>query len=522
MSRFEFKLPDIGEGVTEGEIVSWLVQDGDSVSENQDMVEVMTDKATVTIGAPKTGTIVERRGKEGDVVPVGQVLVVLEVGGAGAEAEAPKRAEPKAEPKAEKPAQAPAKERAASKPAARAEAAESAATTEREPARAPAAAKRAEKGEDEGEEEEDAAEGEQGASDDDGPAATAVGDIKEVLPGMSLARSQKPTITEASDNGNGTYSSERPLAAPATRKLARELGVDLRRVRPTGPGGRVTREDVEGYQVQLKAPARAPAAKGTHDAVTVRPEGTAPAPPARPAPIASEPADERVPIRGVRKRIFENMARSKHTAAHFTYVDECDATALRGLRDRVKPYAERAGVKISFLPFILKATVMALKKHPTLNCLVDDAANEMVLRKTYDIGVAAATEAGLMVPVVRNADRLSILGIAQEIDRLGQSARDGKVKKEDLGGSSFTITSLGKLGGLFATPIVNYPEVAILGVHEIKRRPVVKDDQIVIGDVMLLSLSFDHRIIDGHVGAAFAQEIIGYLEEPDRLLVELA
>src|SRR5690606_7325662 len=186
------------------------------------------------------------------------------------------------------------------------------------------------------------------------------------------------------------------------------------------------------------------------------------------------------------------------------------------------PYAEQAGVKLTFLPFIVKATVIALKKHRALNALVDDAAQEIVQKSSHDIGIATATDAGLIVPVLRRADRLSILEIASEIERLAADARNGKTRQEDVGGSSFTITSLGKLGGMFATPVVNYPEVAILGVHEIKKRPVVLGDEIGIGNVMLLSLSFDHRVIDGHVGAAFAQEIIGLLEEPDRLLVEMA
>jgi pyruvate dehydrogenase E2 component (dihydrolipoamide acetyltransferase) len=261
-----------------------------------------------------------------------------------------------------------------------------------------------------------------------------------------------------------------------------------------------------------------------HQAVTLVPQGqpaSAPRPPRPESPPRGE-GDRRVPLRGLRKRIYENMARSKHTAAHFTYVDECDVSALRALRERTRAFAERDGVKLTFLPFIVKAVVAALKRHPALNCLIDDVAGEMVLKGDYDIGVAAATEAGLIVPVVRNADRLSILEIAGELERLSADARVGKSRMEDLGGSSFTITSLGKLGGLFATPIVNYPEVAILGVHEMKRRPVVKGDEIVIGEVMLLSLSFDHRIIDGHIGAAFAQEIIALLEEPERLLVSMA
>jgi pyruvate dehydrogenase E2 component (dihydrolipoamide acetyltransferase) len=496
MAKFEFKLPDIGEGVTEGEIVTWLVKPGDTVEENQEMVEVMTDKATVTIGAPKSGKIAEVRGKEGEVVPVGHVLVVFDLdgGSAAAEDEPAEAAKPaKQEPKQqqpepsrdEQPLEQP-REPSPRQP-------EVARRVEQEEGRAPAAAAK---------------------TKDEGPVASAVGDIRESLPGMDIQRRER-SAQKPSGKGNGEYFEEKPLAAPATRKLARELDVDLRRVRPSGPGGRVTREDVERHRDGLRggaqpAPEREPAREE-------RPQPRA----IEPARVATGAADERVPLRGLRKRIFENMARSMHTAAHFTYVDECDVGSLRALRERTKAIAERDGVKLSFLPFIVKAVVAALKRHPALNCLVDDAAQEMVLKKSYDIGIATATEAGLTVPVLRSADRLSILEISQEIERLASAARDGKIRREDLGGSSFTITSLGKLGGLFATPIVNYPEVAILGVHEMKRRPVVKGDEIVIGDVMLLSLSFDHRIVDGHVGAAFAREIIDLLEEPDRLLISM-
>jgi pyruvate dehydrogenase E2 component (dihydrolipoamide acetyltransferase) len=450
MAKYEFKLPDIGEGVAEGEIVSWLVQAGDDVTENQEMVEVMTDKATVTIGAPKAGKVSELRYKVGDTVPVGQVLVVFETGAGDAAAPAPAAA-------------APAPAAAAPAPA----------------AAAPAAAK------------------------SEGPVASAVGDIRETLPGMS---------TSASAPRGAEYYADKPLAAPATRKLARELGVDLRKVEPSGSAGRVTREDVERQANGASSPASAPAAEAPQ----------AKAPPT-PGPVPSRQAtDERQPIRGLRKRIFENMARSKHTAAHFHYIDEVDVAAIVSLKDRARPYAEKAGVKLTFLPFIVKAVVAALKRHPRLNSNIDEAAMELVLRKTYDIGIATSTDAGLMVPVVRGCDRLSILEIASEIDRVARAARDGKSQKEDLGGSSFTITSLGKLGGLFAPPIINYPEVGILGIHAIKKKPIVRGDQIVIGEIMNLSFSFDHRIIDGDVGANFAQEIISYLQEPDRLVVEMA
>ena len=453
MATFEFKLPDIGEGVTEGEIVNWLVEVGDQVEENQDLVEVMTDKATVTIGAPKAGAVRELRGKEGDVVPVGGVLVVLDLGG-----------EPEAAEVAPPPPSAPE------------------------------------------------------AAPEEGPGAVAVGDLKEELPGIGPVGAPAPP--EPPRASTARYLNERPLAAPATRKLARELGVDLARVEPSGKGGRVTREDIERYQA-----ARSTLRTDVHAAVTVHPT---PEPAYVASRVAASKADtpegaepERIAIRGLRRRIFENMARAKHTAAHFTFVDECDVSGLRALRESVRPFADRQNVKLTFLPFIIKAVVAALRLHPQLNATVDDEHQEIVRHRSFHIGVAAATEAGLIVPVLRHADRLSVLEIAAELDRLGEAARQGKTRPEDLGGSSFTITSLGRLGGLLATPVVNYPEVAILGVHAMKRRPVVRDDQIVIGEVMLLSLSFDHRVIDGHVGAAFAQEIIDHLEQPGRLLLNM-
>lgn len=459
MAKFEFKLPDIGEGVTEGEIVGWLAQVGDELAENQDMVEVMTDKATVTIGAPKAGRVVELRGAVGESVPVGSVIVVLEVGGTAAVSAA---TEPLSKP---------------STPV------------------APTAPQ---------------------ASTDSGPVASAVGDLRAELPGIGLVASAQPTARDA-----GGYFSDQPLAAPATRRLARELGVDLRRVEPSGKGGRVTREDVETANSLGAAGARPIAAPGRPSAAEPTAAATAAAIPAPKVVVGMHPAaEERQPIRGIRKRTAEHMARSKRTAAHFTYVDECNATNLIALRDQLLSRAEALGVRLTFLPFIVKAVVRALRVHPALNALVDDATQEIVLRSSCDIGIAMSSDAGLFVPVLRGAERLSLLDIAREIQRLGQVAKTGRFAPEDLGGSSFTITSLGKLGGLFATPVINYPEVAILGIHEIKRRPIVKGDQIVIGDEMLLSLSFDHRIIDGHVGAAFAQEIIGLLEEPARLLLE--
>lgn len=499
MSTFEFKLPDIGEGVTEGEIVQWLVEPGEVVREDQPLVEVMTDKATVTITAPKAGRVVETRGAAGTVVPVHSVLVVFDLdgqgGGAGAGAAAP----------------------------------------------APGATGST-----------GAAAGAAAAGSSEGPAATAVGDIKEELPGTSLlAGPPAGASAAAAAKSGGDYFNPKPLATPATRKLARDLGVDLRHVPPTGPGGRVTKSDVRAMTVNgqgpttreqtapaaaaeptASAPGPAAAAVQAPSAAPLEPTPVAPTAPLAPAAHApmriAPPAgaaaelEERIPLRGVRRRIFESMARSVHTAAHFTFVEECDATALKELRARLRPAAEAAGAKLTFLPFFVKAVVAALKKHPMLNAAFDEATQEIVVRRYYHIGIATSTDAGLVVPVVRDADRKSLLTIAQEIGRLADDAKAGRSKPQDLGGSTFTITSLGAQGGLLATPILNFPEVGILGVHRMKQKPVVRDGRIVIGDVMLLSLSFDHRLIDGHAGAAFAYDIIAYLENPDRLFLEMA
>jgi pyruvate dehydrogenase E2 component (dihydrolipoamide acetyltransferase) len=444
MAKWEFKLPDIGEGVTEGEVVQWLVKENDIVVEDQPMVEVMTDKATVTIGAPRAGRIAELRAKVGQVVAVHSVLVVFDLDGAA-------------------------------------------------PAKTDSHEKNGTNG--------------TTASKDEGPAATAVGDIRESLPGMGSFSSSKAAPQAAQSQSAGYYS-DKPLATPATRKLARDMGVDLRRVPPTGKQGRVTKDDVVSFRSGGAPTVSAPTApQQAHHA---------------PVAVARGPREERVPFAGLRRRIAQKMQQSTQTAAHFTFVEECDATELIRLRDRLKKDAEKQGVKLTFLAFIVKAVVAALKKHPILNSALDETTSELVTRRYYNIGIAASTDAGLMVPVIKDADQRSLVGVAREIDRLGTDAKSGKSKVEDLQGSTFTITSLGAEGGYFATPILNFPEVGILGVHRIKERPVVKDGQIVIGNVMLLSLSFDHRIVDGHVGAAFAYDVIAYLEEPGRLLLEMA
>ncbi|HEX5661141.1 MAG TPA: dihydrolipoamide acetyltransferase family protein [Polyangiales bacterium] len=437
MPLFEFKLPDIGEGVAEGEVVAWHVAPGVQVQEDQEMVEVMTDKATVTIGAPHSGRIAQLCAKVGERVPVGSVLVVIDTGGAQVTPIPHKRS------------------------------------------------------------------GSVPARSNGSVTASAVGDIRESLPGMGfLTRSferapaennaveLEPPVEarrESAREPRVEHFAAKPLATPATRKLARDLGIDLRTVQPTGPNGRVTKDDLRARD-------------------------------------ASEPSalEERKPFVGLRRRIAERMQTSVQKAAHFTFVEEVDVGELKAMIERLKPQFELLGAKLHYLPFIVKAVTLALKKHPILNTVLDERSNELVYKNYFHIGIATATEQGLMVPVVRDADRKSPLQIARDIQRLSEGARAGKLPSSELSGSTFTITSLGKLGGLLATPVLNYPEVGILGVHAVKERPVVKNGQIVIGNVMLLSLSFDHRIIDGHIGAAFAYDVIAYLEQPELLLIELS
>lgn len=421
---FEFRLPDIGEGIHEGEIVKWLVKEGDFVREDQPMVEVMTDKATVEIPAPRAGKILKLHAKEGEVVKVGSVLVTIE-----------EISEARTEPKRE------------------------AAVTPSPPPK------------------------------------------------------PEPEPIAVASAPAATVSAQRVLATPATRKLARELGVDIAQIQGTGPGGRITDEDVRRFAAARTAP---PSPPPPTPAPT--PQPTAPA--FTPSPVVTDRREERIPLRGIRKRIAEHMRQSKSTAAHFTYVDEVDMTELIQLREQLKPLAEQKGVKLTYLPFIVKASVAALKEMPILNASIDEATGEIVIKKYYNIGIATATEEGLIVPVIKDADRKSILEIAAEIERLAKAAREGKIALQDIQGGTFTITSLGALGGLFATPIINYPEVAILGIHEIKKRPVVRENQIVIRDIMYISLSFDHRLIDGDVGARFCKKIIGYLEDPKLLFLE--
>jgi pyruvate dehydrogenase E2 component (dihydrolipoamide acetyltransferase) len=394
---YEFRLPDIGEGMAEGEIVRWLVKQGDVLTQDQPMVEIMTDKATVEIATPRAGRVLQCCFTEGQRCPVGEVLVIID--------------------------------------------------TAAEASRAPS------------------------------PAPTPL-----------------PTPRPTPVAPPHTHKPETVLATPAVRKLAREMDVDLTAVTGTGPGGQITAEDVRMLKVSagLVAPTPRPTVTG----------------------------DVRIPFRGVRRKIAEHMLRTQREVAQFTYMEEVDATELVELRNKAEARLSSHDVKLSYLPFFIKAVVDALKKQPQLNSYLDEKAGEIVQRHEYHIGLAAQTPEGLMVPVIRHADRRSLLDLAREVERLATAARTGKVSPSDLGGSTFTITSLGALGGLSATPIINYPEVAILAVHKIAKRPAVVDDKIVIREIMNMSISVDHRMVDGHDAAMFVAEIKASLETPGLLFLE--
>jgi pyruvate dehydrogenase E2 component (dihydrolipoamide acetyltransferase) len=305
----------------------------------------------------------------------------------------------------------------------------------------------------------------------------------------------------------------RVLATPATRRLARQLGVELAEVAPSGHRGQVTSEDVR-RSADTPGSGQRPDSRETRaqrePAALVKIE--------KPAPGAIE---ERIPFRGVRKRIAENMERSVHTAAHFTYVEEVDCTDLVAVRKRAAERAAERGVKLTYLPFIMKAVVAGLKKWPQLNAALDESTQEIVRKKYYHLGIAAQGPHGLVVTVVRDADKRSIFDIAAELERLAIAVQEGSATRDDLVGSTFTISSLGKLGGVLATPILNFPEVGIVGVHELKERPAVRDGQIVARWIMNLSISLDHRVVDGWDGAMFLQSVKQLLEDPTLMFMEM-
>jgi pyruvate dehydrogenase E2 component (dihydrolipoamide acetyltransferase) len=415
----EFRLPELGEGVTEGELIKWKVKEGDIVKDDQPICEVMTDKATIEIPSPFSGKIKQLVAKEGEIVKVHQLMVVAEVAGGSLSAAASHAA----------------------------------------------------------------------------PAAHAA------APSSVSSASALQTAASAGVKSVVASGSNDVLASPATRKLAREKGLELGTISASGPHGRVLLQDVEQ------------ALSG----------GGSAGPTAKPRTFSAGEV-ERTPIRGMRKKIAEKMRQSKDKAAHFTYVEEADATELVKLRAQAKAIAEKRGIKLTYLPFILKAMVAALRQHPRLNSTLDEASNEIITHHTYNISLSVQTEDGLTVPVVKHVEQKSIFDLAREIADLVDRARKKKLVMEDFQGSTITLTNAGSIGGLFATPIINYPEVAILGFNKIFRKPVVINkggkERLAIRDWTYFSISMDHRILDGAEAAEFMKTFVSYIENPSLLLLE--
>ncbi len=421
MGKFEFKLPDIGEGVVEGEIVEWMVAVGDTVKEDDPILSVMTDKATVEIPAPCDGTVASLVGDAGDIIPVGGVCIVFDVEGEGNASAETEEKEETVEPVQEVPAPV-----VEEKPA---------------PVKTPPA-----------------------------PA---------------------PATTAPVQRAAGT----KALASPAVRQRARAANIDLQLVAGSGPAGRISHADLDRH-----------IAGGATGATASMPIGG--------VPKVARTGTEDIKVIGLRRKIADGMMASYSTIPHFSYFEEVDITELESLRQHLNATRPDGAPKLTYLPFIMQALVKALAQRPECNALYDDEAGVVTRHEAIHLGIATQTDRGLYVPVVKHVEAMDIWQSAAEMTRVTQATRDGKAGVEDLSGSTFTITSLGRLGGLGATPIINKPEVGILGVHNAKERPVVKNGQVVVRRIMNLSSSWDHRVVDGHDGASLVQLIKSYLEHP--------
>lgn len=432
---FVFELPEIGEGVVEGEIVRWLVQEGQAVAVDQPICEIMTDKATVEITTPKAGVVSTLHGVDGDVIKVHTPLVDIDEDGTPS-AEAPKAA-PSA-PAAPTPAAPPA------------------------------------------------------------PKATPPAPVASPTP--KAAAPQAPVPVPMPRTGGKT------LATPAVRSHARSMNVDIDQVAGSGKGGRITRSDIDAFVAHPTAVKAPPALQ-------------LPAGPLPTGPVA----DERVRIIGLRRKIAEKMTESYRTIPHFTYVEEVDATRMVQLRGALKETAAAYGVKITYLAFIMRALVRVFRmpEFRAINANMDEEKFELLVRGEINIGIATDTPAGLYVPVVKNVEQKSLFQIAHDVVDVTSRTRENKVQLSELQGGTFTITSVGNIGGRFATPIINHPEVAILGVNQIHDRPMVVNGEVVPRKMMYLSPSFDHRVIDGAVGARFVAALKALLENPEPLLLDL-
>jgi len=445
----EFKLPDLGENIASGDVVTVFVSEGDVVKPGQALLEVETDKAVIEVPCPPGGRIAQVLVKKGDTVKVGQTLVLLDAAGAAA---APAKPAPQA------PTQAPPQAQSSSP----------APTPAPKPLAAPAPVQ---------------------------PVAAAAAPA-------AVASSQRAAVAEPADAATTAVDP----AGPAVRRLARELGVDLGRVRGSGPAGRIVREDVITAVRQAGGQGTATRSRATDSGSTERDDW---------GPVRREQLSR------MRKTIATNMVRSVSTIPHLTNFDDADVTELEHLRKASTQEYAKSNIKLTALGFVIKAVSLSLRQHPVVNASIDMEKGELVYKDYVNIGLAVDTPRGLVVPVLRNCDTMSIPQLAQAVADTAEKAKNAQYGIEDLRGGTFTISNLGAIGGTYSTPIINWPEVAILLVGRSRKMPVVRDDRIEARLMMPLSLSYDHRVIDGAAAARFLKEIIGYLESPGRLLLAM-
>ncbi len=444
MAVHTVRMPDLGEGITEVEVVAWRVQVGDTVAEDQVLADVMTDKATVEIPSPVAGKVARLGGEVGEVLAVGATLIDIATNGGGATDAAPAA-----------PAPSPATHKSA--PAAK-------------PAPAVAAAKET---------------------------TQAVAPSKQAAAPAAAAPESAPVKTSAPSSPN-----EKPIASPALRRRAWELGVDLGLVGASGAGGRILQADLDAFAAH----------HGTQDAASIVPAQAG-------KTRAGEDNLQAIKVIGLRRRIAQKMQDSKRRIPHFAYVEECDVTDLESLRGQLNTRFGDDRGKLTLLPFLIRAMVLAVADFPQVNALFDDETGIITRHSAVHLGIATQTDAGLMVPVLRHAQDGDLWIHARAIARLAEMTRSGRATRDELTGSTITLTSLGALGGIVSTPIINAPEVAIVGVNRIVLRPMVVGGSVVARKMMNLSSSFDHRVVDGQDAARFIQVVRGLLESPASLLV---
>ncbi|WP_110929263.1 dihydrolipoamide acetyltransferase family protein [Bacillus massiliglaciei] len=450
---FQFRLPDIGEGIREGEIVKWFVKPGDKVQEDDVLCEVQNDKAVVEIPSPVEGTVEEVLVEEGTVAVVGDVLIVLD---------------------------------------------------------APGYENLSFKG-DHGEE-----------ADTKGEEKTEAQVQSTAEAGQNVKKEEAPKQEQAGATGAGTQPktdadpNRRIIAMPSVRKFAREQGVDIKQVIGSGDNGRIMKSDIEAF---MNGTAESQETEQTEQTASAEQQNTADQKQQTAIPQGQYP-ETREKVSGIRKAIAKAMVKSKQTAPHVTLMDEVDVTQLVAHRKKFKEIAAEKGIKLTFLPYVVKALTSALREYPMLNTSLDDEAGELIHKHYYNIGIAADTEKGLLVPVVKDADRKSTFAISNEINELATKARDGKLSPDEMKGASCTITNIGSAGGQWFTPVINHPEVAILGIGRIAEKAIVRNGEIVAAPVLALSLSFDHRVIDGATGQHALNHIKRLLNDPELLLME--